>query len=179
MPPGWRAPGALRDSGEDWTWPHTRRRVAVQSATEKPARVPRELRCERSQQPRGTPLLCPVSPPSRPKPRCRTRGVADAGEGRCGQVRFPRTVQSAGARVHAWRTVPAWSASQKVERVGFPRTGTLPHGRITLGKLPFCLVPYLLRPFRWDQSPHSELECILPPRAPMGGCDPGRAGMSH
>lgn len=173
MPPGWRAPGAIRGSGEDWTWPHARRRVAARSATEKPARVPRELRCERSQQSRGTPLLCPVSPPPPPhfppKPRCRTRGVAGAGEARCGEVRFPRTAQAAGVRVHAWRTVPAWSASQKVERVGSPRSAT-PYGRITLGKLPFCLVLYLLAA--------TELECILPPRAPMGGCDPGRAGMS-
>lgn len=156
MPPGWRAPGAIRGSGEDWTWPHARRRVAARSATEKPARVPRELRCERSQQSRETPLLCPVSPPPPlhfpPKPRCRTRGVAGAGEARCGEVRFPRTVQAAGVRVHAWRTVPAWSASQKVERVGFPRSATPPYGRITLGKLPFCLVLYLLRPSRCDRT---------------------------
>lgn len=187
MPLGRRAPRALWGSGRDWTLPRARLRVAAEAASGKQAGVPRELRCEGGQQPGGTPLLCPVSPPSRPKPGCRTWGVADAREAPSGEVQFSRTVQAAGARVHAWRTVLAWSDSQKVEGLGSPRADTPPPARITLGKLPFCSVLSSLQRIRGSRaqtfspgpSPHSELECILPPRAPTGGCDPGRAGMAH
>lgn len=178
MPPGWRAPGAIRGSGEDWTWPHARRRVAARSATEKPARVPRELRCERSQQSRETPLLCPVSPPppstSRPSLGAGLgvsrvpgkRGVARSDFP--GLSRLPAFVSTRGAL--CLRGAPArkwkeWDSQDQPPR----HTGEL---------------LWANSPFAWycicsDLLAATELECILPPRAPMGGCDPGRAGMSH
>lgn len=70
----------------------------------------------------GTPLLCPLSPPSRPKPGFRTWGVVDGREAPSGEVQFSRTVQAAGARVHAWRTVLAWSDRQKLERLDIPES---------------------------------------------------------
>lgn len=140
LPPGRRAPGALRSFRRDWTSPCAWLRVAAETASGKPAGVPRELRCESGQQPRERPssALC-RTPPPRPKPGCRTWGVADAREAPGGEVQFPMTVKVADSRVHAWRTVLAWSANQKVERLGSPRAATPPPARITLGKLPFCL----------------------------------------
>lgn len=191
LPPGRRAPGALRSSGRDWTSPRARLRVAAEAASGTPAGVPREIRCERSQQPgsEGTPLLCPVSPPLQAQ-----AWVQDLGRRGCPASagwRGPVFQDCPGCR----RSCPRVAHCARVERqpesgkTGIPQEQPPHRPRELLwanSPLPGTVFapedkkePGSVRPSRWESSPHSELECILPPRAPTGGCDPGRAGMSH
>lgn len=136
--------------------------------------VPGELRCE-CRQLRSE---CPSpSPPPLPALGCRSWGATDAGEERRGEVRFPRAVQAAGTRLHAWRTEPACSAS-RAKWEGWDSQEWLPrHMQNYSGQTPLSpgtvllLAPEGVRELEinsssWELSPHFELECRLSSQSP-------------